>query len=102
MSNYGSHLNRRSVHALLLAAAAWMWEGKPLQLVPTQHEHPNNSFISLFENPCRAIAIGAACLKLLPPKQRTHHALACSVVGSTDVNAPTIEGRDALRRSIMN
>ena len=74
MTDHLRHLSRRSVNAFLAGAAAWPCNMAALQLAPNQPDHPkslHHILLSLFENPRSAYAIGTACLKSLPPNQRS-------------------------------
>lgn len=103
MTDLSRHYSRRSLNALLGGAAAWSWNGALLPLTLTPPRDWNSLqyiLLSLFENLRSAYAIGAACLKALPPSDSALQQLTNTIVASVERNAEVMSTRQAVRHCI--
>jgi hypothetical protein len=99
------HLNRRSVNAFFLSAAAWICGGAALPLTPTQLDYAESLqhiLVSLFENPRSACVIGAACLKSLPPNESSPQQLTNAILASAECATKAMVTKEAFRQHIAN
>jgi hypothetical protein len=105
MTDQPRQLSRRSINAVLTGAAAWLCNGAALPLTPTQPDYANSSqriLVSLFENPRSAYAIGAACLKSLPPNGSSPQQLTNAILVAAEFGTETMTNKQAVRQRIAN
>ena len=97
------HLSRRGFNAFLAGAVAWPCSGEASPLTNQGCIHQKigqDILVSLFENPRNARAIGAACLKSLPPNSPQQ--LTRAILAAAECDAETIKATHAVRQRISN
>ena len=105
MTHLPRDFSRRSVNALLAGAATWPCYGAAVQLAPNQLGDPKSLqhiLLSLFENPRSSYAIGAACLRSLPPNQSSLEQLTNAIITAAECDPETMKSKQAVRRHIAN
>ena len=92
--------SRRKVAALLASVAAWPGSAMAAALGRAgAPKSPQAMLLSLFAHPQSACAIGARCLKSLPPGQ-TAGGLTETLVAVAALDAQTLKTRQAVKRRI--
>ena len=102
MNNDCRCLNRRLVNAILASTIAWRAVPSFLSERPDVQHSFRYLLLSLFGDLPSACAIGAACLRSLPPETSTAEQHENEILASVSLDAETMKNREALRRKIAN
>jgi hypothetical protein len=102
MTDYPRRLSRRSVSAFLASAVVWPCSGAASQPALNHPKSSRHMLLSLFGNPSSAYAIGAACLKSLPPNQSSPQQLTKAILAAAACDTETMKTKQAVGHRIAN